>query len=95
MHTENIILGISVFLLIGIFHPIVIKAEYYFSKNIWPVFMACGIVSLGLSLFLDGIAGNIFSVLGFILFWSIKELIEQEKRVKDGRYPAGKHHKTK
>lgn len=33
--------GIS-FLVIGIFHPIVIWAEYYFTKRCWPVFLRQG-----------------------------------------------------
>lgn len=94
MHTENLFVGIAVFLLIGIFHPLVIKAEYYFGKRIWPVFLLCGIVSLVMSMFVWGTLGSILSVLGFIFLWSIKELFEQEKRVRDGRFPAGKHHKN-
>ena len=33
--------GIS-FLVIGIFHPIVIRAEYYYTKRCWPVFLVAG-----------------------------------------------------
>ena len=29
IHWEGIIIGISTFLIIGLFHPVVIKAEYY------------------------------------------------------------------
>ena len=35
MQFNGLIMGISVFLIIGIFHPIVIKAEYYFTKKSW------------------------------------------------------------
>ena len=31
--------GISTFLIIGLFHPIVIKAEYYFGTGCWWAFL--------------------------------------------------------
>lgn len=37
MNWQGIIIGGMAFLIIGIFHPIVIKGEYYFSKKIRPV----------------------------------------------------------
>ena len=39
MNFESIIIAAATFFIIGFFHPIVIKAEYYFSKKIWPVFL--------------------------------------------------------
>ena len=44
MQFNGLIIGVSVFLIIGIFHPIVIKAEYYFTKKIWPAFLIMGII---------------------------------------------------
>lgn len=35
MNFEGIILGLATFLLIGVFHPIVIKSEYYFGVKCW------------------------------------------------------------
>lgn len=35
MNVSGIIIGLATFLIIGLFHPIVIKAEYYFSKLCW------------------------------------------------------------
>ena len=32
---EGIIIGISTFLIIGLFHPVVIKAEYYWGTRCW------------------------------------------------------------
>ena len=36
---EGIIIGISTFLIIGLFHPVVIKAEYYWGTRCWWVFL--------------------------------------------------------
>ena len=37
MNFYGLIIGVATFLLIGCFHVIVVKAEYHFSKKIWPV----------------------------------------------------------
>ena len=85
----GIILGVSVFLIIGLFHPIVIKAEYCFGKGCWWVFALAGVLSCAASLFVQNIiVSAVLGVLGFSCFWSILELFEQEKRVKKGWFPA-------
>lgn len=88
MNFYGIIIGAAVFFLIGCFHVIVVKAEYYFTKNIWPVFLIIGIGSLVVSLFIpDSIGSGLVAVFGISCLWSIKELIEQEERVKKGWFP--------
>ncbi len=98
MNWQGVLIGAVAFFSMGIFHPIVIKAEYYFSKAIWPVFLIAGIVLTGISLTLDNIvAGSILAVIGFSFLWSIYELFEQEKRVQRGWFPENpermKHNK--
>ncbi len=39
MSFGGILLGAAVFLIIGIFHPIVIKMEYYFGKRSWWILL--------------------------------------------------------
>ena len=46
MNWTGLIAAIGTFLLIGSFHVIVIKTEYYFGKQVWPVFAGIGIFSL-------------------------------------------------
>lgn len=88
MNTKGIAVGIITFFLIGIFHVIVIKAEYYFTKQIWPVFLAAGCLALGGSLCLaDVVASSAAAVFGITCLWSIKELFQQEKRVEKGWFP--------
>lgn len=43
MNYEGILLGLGSFIMIGIFHPLVIKGEYYFGVRCWPVFLLAGI----------------------------------------------------
>jgi len=88
MNFTGIAIGFAAFFIIGVFHPIVIKGEYYFGKRIWPLFLILGIIACVSSLFIqNAILSPVLGVLGFTLFWSIKELFEQEERVKQGRFP--------
>lgn len=88
MNYSGLILGVATFLLIGVFHVIVVKGEYYFSKKIWPLFLATGIASLFISLFISSpVISSLIAVFGISCLWSIRELFEQEERVKKGWFP--------
>ena len=88
MNYSGLILGLATFLLIGVFHVIVVKGEYYFSKKIWPLFLATGIASLFISLFISSpVISSLIAVFGISCLWSIRELFEQEDRVKKGWFP--------
>lgn len=94
MYFEGIIIGLSAFIIIGIFHPIVIKGEYHIGKKIWPIFLIGGILSIIISLFVNNlILSALIGVLGFTLLWSIHEIIEQEKRVEKGWFPKNPNKK--
>lgn len=88
MNFHGFIIGITAFIIIGIFHPIVIKSEYYFGKKIWPVFLIIGLLFIALSVFIANITiSAITGITGFSSLWSIHELFEQEARVKKGWFP--------
>lgn len=88
MNLDGMLIGALAFCLIGIFHPIVIWAEYYFSSRCWPVFLIFG---LGFLIVSGLIANTLLSVTlgitGVSCLWSILELKEQEKRVAKGWFP--------
>lgn len=85
MNWQSLVIGAAAFGLIGVFHPLVIWGEYYFSKRIWPVFLVVGLALLAGALFCKGeILAPLLSIAGFCSLWSIKELFEQEKRVQRG-----------
>lgn len=89
MNISGILVGGVTFLCIGVFHPIVIKAEYYFGKRCWPAFLAAGLLSLAASLWIaDTTASILTAILGISCLWSIKELFDQEERVKKGWFPT-------
>lgn len=88
MNFSGILLGLCTFLSIGLFHPIVIKAEYYFGVRCWWVFLLSGLLFLVLSLCVECNEASIFlGVEAFSCFWSILELFHQRKRVLKGWFP--------
>ena len=94
MNFTGIIVGLATFLIIGLFHPIVIKAEYYLGTKCWWMFLVAGIVFCVLSIVVVNlIASTIFGVPAFSSFWTIGELFEQKQRVKKGWCPEGQGHK--
>lgn len=80
MNLYGLVLGAAAFLCIGIFHPLVIKAEYYFSWLIWPVFLIVGIIALVVSVCISSFFFSaIVGIFGFSCLWSILELRHQKK----------------
>ena len=94
MYFSGILIGAISFFSIGVFHPIVIKAEYYFSKSCWPVFLVAGIILMILSAMTENVVlSSALAVIGMSSWWSILELFEQEKRVQKGWFPANPNRK--
>ncbi len=83
------VIGLSTFLIIGLFHPLVIKGEYYFGTGCWRAFLIVGIVATVASVMVaDVLWSSLLGVFGFSSFWSIKEVFEQRERVAKGWFPA-------
>lgn len=94
MNFTGIIVGLATFFIIGIFHPIVIKAEYYLGARCWSIFLLTGILFGALSLLVNHlIFSTILGVTAFSCFWSILELKQQRERVRKGWFPEGPGHK--
>lgn len=94
LNYTGIIVAVVTFLIIGLFHPIVIKSEYYFGVKCWWWFLVLGIISLVASLALANfIASMILGVLGITLLWSILEIFEQRERVRKGWFPKNPNRK--
>lgn len=85
MNFNGVVIGLASFLIIGIFHPIVIKGEFYFGVRIWRAFLLAGIVTLAASLLCaNTIASALLGVLSFTCFWSILEIFEQREPGRKG-----------
>lgn len=88
MNFEGLIAGVCTFLIIGLFHPIVIKAEYYWGVRCWWIFLLVGIVAAATSLLIENLMiSTLLGVFAFSSFWSIHELFEQRERVRKGWFP--------
>ena len=87
-HLSGLFIGICTFLIIGLFHPLVIKCEYHWGTRCWWIFLLLGIggviVSVGVN---NIILSSLLGVFAFSSFWTIKELFDQEKRVRKGWFP--------
>ena len=92
----GVALGLATFLIIGLFHPLVVKAEYYWGINSWWCFFLSGLVCLALAVFVTGhFFSAILGVTAFSSFWSILEIFHQKKRVEKGWFPANPKRKYK
>ena len=95
-HLLGLTIGIATFLIIGFFHPIVIKAEYYWGTKCWWIFLLLGIIGIIASILTENILiSALCGVFAFSSFWTIKELFEQKERVKKGWFPANPNKKEK
>jgi len=91
-HLTGIVIGAITFLIIGLFHPLVVKGEYYFGIKCWWIFLLLGIGGIIAALFLHNyvIVSASCGVFAFSSFWSIGELFQQRKRVEKGWFPKRK-----
>ena len=90
-HLTGLAIGVATFLIIGIFHPLVIKGEYYFGVHCWWVFLVMGIAAVAGSIAVgDLFCSTLLAVWGASSFWSIGELFEQRERVRKGWFPKRK-----
>ncbi|KAA6350063.1 hypothetical protein EZS27_002527 [termite gut metagenome] len=95
-HVGGFIIGICTFLIIGLFHPLVVKAEYYWGTKCWWFFLLLGIGGIVVSFSTDDILiSSLLGVFAFSSFWSIKEIFEQEKRVRKGWFPKNPRRRYK
>lgn len=87
-HLGGVVIGICTFLIIGLFHPVVVKAEYYWGTRCWWVFLVLGLMGMAGSIIIQNLlVSSLLGVFSFSSFWTIKELFEQRQRVLKGWFP--------
>lgn len=87
-HLLGLLIGLGTFLIIGVFHPIVIKAEYHYGTRCWWWFLVAGALLIALTLIIDNVlVSALLGVAGFSCFWSILEVFQQQERVRKGWFP--------
>ncbi|MGN1280576.1 MAG: DUF4491 family protein [Succinivibrio sp.] len=94
MFFSGIVIAVLTFLIIGIFHPIVIKTEYYFGTRPWWIFALAGIIQIAFSTVIANvIISSVLAVTGATCLWTVHELFEQRQRVKKGWFPDNPNRK--
>ena len=72
-------IGLCTFLIIGLFHPVVIKCEYHFGARCRWWFVVLGIIGVAGALSVSDIFwSSLLGVFAFSSFWSVGEIAEQE-----------------
>lgn len=95
MYFTGIIIAISTFLIIGFFHPIVIKVEYYTGTKFWWLFLIIGMACIAGALYIENdIVSALIGVFGASSLWTIGELFAQKKRVEKGWFPMNPKRKN-
>lgn len=88
LHFKGVIIAVTTFLIIGVFHPIVIWVEYHFGTRPWWIFLLLGLAAIASAFFVaDVFFSAVLGVLGATCLWTIGEIFEQRKRVKKGWFP--------
>lgn len=78
-HLSGLVIGICTFLIIGIFHPIVVKAEYYWGTKCWWIFLLLGIGGAIASLCTDNIlVASLLGVFAFSSFGPSKKYLNKK-----------------
>ena len=94
MYFTGIIIAASTFLAIGIWHPIVIKTEYYWGTRPWILYLIVGLACITGALFIENaIISSIVGVFGASALWGIGELFAQKRRVEKGWFPKNPNSK--
>ena len=95
MFFTGLIIAVCTFLIIGLFHHIVIKWEYYLGTRFWWLFLLLGIACIAIALFISNVLiSALCGVTGASFLWSIGEIFEQKQRVKKGWFPMNPKRKN-
>ena len=94
LHFTGVLIAVCTFLIIGLFHPLVIKTEYYTGTRLWWIFLVLGLAVVGVAFMVENVFwSSVLGVLGASLLWSIGELFSQKKRVEKGWFPMNPRRK--
>ncbi|MCH5325573.1 MAG: DUF4491 family protein [Duncaniella sp.] len=87
-HLLGLTIGLCTFLIIGLFHPVVIKCEYHFGAGCRWWFAVAGTLLALLTIVVDDpFWSSLLGVTAFSSLWSVHEIAEQQRRVERGWFP--------
>ena len=84
----GLIIGICTFLIIGLFHPVVIKAEYYWGTGCWWIFLVLGIVGTVAALWVTNVLwSSLLGVFAFLLSGRSRRFSSRKNECVKGGFP--------
>ena len=90
MYFTGLIIGVATFLIIGLFHPLVIKGEYYFGTRIWWVFALMGVITIVASIMVENVLwSTLLAVWGASSFYMRLYFVREPLRTSDCWKPLG------
>lgn len=93
---QGLLIGACTFLIIGLFHPLVIKGYYHWGLKITRAFWLLGIAATISAILIASLFwSSLLAVVGFSSFWSVKEVYEQRERVRKGWFPENPNRKNR
>ena len=85
---SGLVIGVATFLIIGLFHPMVTKGEYYFGVRCWWFFLVMGIAAVAGSVAVRHILwSTLLAVWGASSFGSLGARFDQRRRGGRGWFP--------
>ena len=80
-HLQGLLIGAATFLIIGFFHPLVIKAEYYWGTRSRWAFLALGVAGITASLAVENqTLSSLCGVPAFSALRSIRAIKQPQER---------------
>lgn len=84
------LIGLATFLIIGAFHPVVIKTEYYCGTRPWWFFLVAGIGCIAAALFVSNVLGAaVLGVTGFRHYGPFSSYLSNTNGWRKGGFPKG------
>lgn len=95
-HLFGLLTGLATFIIIGLFHPVVIKCHYHFGVGCRWWFVVLAIIAGVASYYVDNqLLSTVLGVVAFSSLWTVKEIADQEKRVERGWFPPNPRRQQK
>jgi len=83
MYFDGIIIGLIAFIMIGLFHPLVIYGEYHFGVKICTLFFCFGIISCIILIIIENkIISATIAIIDFIVFGVYMNCSNRKKELK-------------
>ena len=85
MNWQGLLVGLAVFAMVGVCHPMVVWMEYNIGRRVWKLLLVVGVFLLVPSLFASGVVASVLGGASAAVIYSAVEVVRQHKRAVLGR----------